>query len=428
MDRQIRILIEANKIFSDARDGIYRYMNELLHAMGKLIEEDENQWHIDIFMGQKGFYSIINLKDSRWAKYGKLSTHNKVIKKFRLLNFLLIFKDACIKLIKLFFPKEIIKRQKQQNGPVQAFIFNRYPSPTFKKYDIVHLTQPQSYRHFQNCEAKMITTVHDLTHLYFPDFHLRENIDNANHGMRLAIEKKSEFIAVSKSTRKDLLSSYPVINPETVHVVYEACNNQQFKPSQKEEEIAQIRMKYGIANDPFILSLSTIEPRKNLLNAVKAFLKLIHEHPDVPINFVIAGKKGWRQKELLNKVSQTPDRIIRIGFVDEDDLSKLYSAATAFSYVSFYEGFGLPAVEAMSCGTPVVYGKNGALPEIIGDGGLMVNPDDIDDIKEKYKILVMNGDVRDRIAKLALARSEKFSWESTARQTLEIYRKIASKK
>ncbi len=426
MGRKIRVLVEANKISSNDRDGISRYVTELLCAMATLNSRDETQWHIDVFMGQIGFYSIVNLQDLLSGK-NKSSVAVAPIKRQKRIYSLLQLKDICITRIRDFFPQWLIQSQKRMNSPFHSFIFNRYPAPKFESYDVVHLTLPQSYPHFQNCQTKMVTTIHDLTHLHFPQFHLKENITNVNRGMQLVMEKKSEFIAVSNATRHDLLSNYPMIPPDTVHVVYEACNTNQFKPSNNPDALAAIRSKYKIPKHPFILSLSTLEPRKNLINAIRAFIQLICDHPELPVNFVIAGKMGWKQDMILNLAASRPDRIFFTGFVQDDDLAMLYSAAVAFSYVSFYEGFGLPPLEAMACGTPVVYGNSCAMREIIGDGGLMADPNDIEDIKDKYETLVINKTIRSHTAKMALARARHFSWELTAKQTLEVYKKAASK-
>lgn len=427
MKKKIRVLLEANKILSGRHDGIHRYVRELLQSIKNLIAEDE-QWHIDIFMGQVGFYTIVNIRDFFQEKIGSsISEPRSAINKFKRINTLLRLKDTCIKFTKIFLPKKFIQNQKRMKSAFHAFMFNRYPSLKFNNYDVVHMTLPQSYPYFKNCQANMVTTVHDLTHLHFPKFHLRENINNTEHGMLLATQMGSEFIAVSNATKDDLLSNYPIIDSDVVHVVYEACNVNQFKPSSDPDGLAAVRLKYGIPKYPFILSLSILEPRKNLINSIKAFSRLINEHPELLINFVIAGEKGWKHDALFNLATLQPDRLRFTGFVDDSDLAKLYSAATAFSYVSFYEGFGLPALEAMSCGTPVVYGRNSAMPEIIGEGGLAVDPNDINDIKEKYKILAMNKNIRDKTAKIALERSRQFSWEITAKHTLEVYKKVAGR-
>ena len=419
--KTIKVLVEATKMLSDDRDGIHRYVNELLFAMAKQASRDEIQWHIDVFVGRGSFFSIVDVRDLIGQNH-ETSEPRTTGQKLKRLHSILGFRDRCINQIKSHLSEKWIQRQKSIKNAFDALMFSRHPLLLFKDYDVVHLTQPQSYLHFQNCRRKMVTTVHDLTHLRFPQFHLQDNIDNANRGMRLAIEKNSEFIAVSNATRKDLLSDYPMIGPDQVHVIHEACNPQQFKPSNNRESHTAVRLKYRIPEHPFLLSLSTLEPRKNLLNAVKAFLRLTREKPEICINFVVAGKTGWKHDALSSMAAARTNRLIFTGFVDDGDLAALYSAALAFSYVSFYEGFGLPPLEAMSCGTPVVYGNNSAMVEVVGNGGLAADPNDVEDIKKKYEIMALNTGIRSYTAQMALERSRQFTWETTARKTLDAYK------
>ncbi len=424
MKNKIRILVEANKLFSDDRDGINRYVSELLHSLARLTKGNESPLCIDVFLGHGTYFKIVNIFDLI-DKLNESSSSQDIGEKQKSIHPLLKLKDVSIKKVKYHLPEKMIKHLRLIKRSFHEFVLNHHPQLKFKEYDVVHMTQPQSYLHFRNCRAKLVTTVHDLTHLRFPQFHLEDNIDNTNRGMRLAIGKNSEFIAVSNATREDLLSDYQMINPDHVRVIHEACDTNKFKPCNDPGALTRVRTKYGIPEGPYLLSLSTIEPRKNLQNSIKAFLLMLSEQPETEMNFVVAGKRGWMHEKLFSMEKRCTDRLIFTGFVDDVDLAALYSGAVAFSYVSFYEGFGLPPLEAMSCGVPVVYGNNSSMVEVIGNGGLSANPSDIEDIKEKYGMIVLNKALREKTAKMALERAQEFSWEATARKTLDVYKDIA---
>jgi len=187
-------------------------------------------------------------------------------------------------------------------------------------------------------------------------------------------------------------------------------------------------LKYGIPAGPFFLSLSTIEPRKNLANAIRAFMLLIKEKPEIKHNFVIAGKLGWEDQTVLNMAESRPDRLTLTGFVDDGDLAGLYTGAVALMYVSYYEGFGLPPIEAMCCGTPVIYGNNSAMIEVVGDGGLAADPYSVVDIKNKCAALASDEALHRSLSKKALKRSRRFSWKTAAEETLGVYRAVAAKR
>jgi glycosyltransferase involved in cell wall biosynthesis len=145
-------------------------------------------------------------------------------------------------------------------------------------------------------------------------------------------------------------------------------------------------------------------------------------HPDVLL--VVAGPEGWHTREVVGRVNEMKGRVHRTGYVDEQDLAALYSAAMGFVYASHYEGFGLPLLEAMQCGLPVIYGDNSAMPEVVGGAGLGVKSTDAHDIAEKMQRLLGDAALRDELSEQALARSARFTWEAAANSTLDVYRKL----
>ena len=424
--KKIRVLIEASKLLSNETDGIRRYVHDLLSQIALQINEDRYEWHIDVFIGRGMFFTIADIRSIFNQQSPSCSAVNSS-KKIKWMKVFLPAREALKEIVGKHSKNRLAEFREAIRTHVHNILCRFNPILQFRRYDLVHLTLPQSYIHFQACQTRMVTTVHDLTHIRFPEFHLPENIENANQGMQLSIEKQSEFISVSKATRNDLVASHPEIMPDNVHVVYEGADRERFKPGLPRDQVEAILLKYGIPARPFFLSLSTIEPRKNLTNAIRAFMLLIKEKPEIKHNFVIAGKLGWADQAVLNMAESRPDRLILTGFVDDEDLAGLYTGAAALVYVSYCEGFGLPPLEAMCCGTPVVFGNNSSMIEVVGEGGLAADPYSVVDIKDKCADLALDECLRNSLSEKALDRSRLFSWKTAAESTLGIYRAVAAK-
>jgi glycosyltransferase involved in cell wall biosynthesis len=287
----------------------------------------------------------------------------------------------------------------------------------FAKYDLIHLTLPQNYGPFIGSNPAFVTTVHDLTHKIFPQFHLSDNIQLAEEGMDFICNYDSKVIAVSNATAADINRYYPGIQQH--EVIYEAASYTRFRKHFNAHLASLVLDKYKIPQKPFLLCLSTIEPRKNLTKTVRAFLKAGLKD----VNLVVAGKTGWKANEAEEIIGTREGNIIRTGFVDEMDLPVLYAKALALCYVSNYEGFGLPALEAMRCGTPIIYGNNSAMPGIIANGGLPADAGNIYDITKQMTLVVSDQKLRNQLASKAFHRSLQFSWRKTARKTLDLYHK-----
>ena len=265
---------------------------------------------------------------------------------------------------------------------------------------------------------RTVITVHDLAFLHYPQFHTDESRRYYGGQIREAVQVADRIIAVSEATKKDLIELLDV-PPEKIAVVLEAAS-EQYRPATP-AELARLRQKLGLEG-PYILFVSTIEPRKNISGLLRAYARLRHEMPDPPL-LVVAGAKGWLYEAIfgLYKELELGESVRWLGPVQGDDLPVLYSGAEVFCLPSFYEGFGLPPLEAMACGTPVVVSDRASLPEVVGDAGLYVTPEEPETITEALLRVLTDPELAADLRERGLARVEQFSWGRAARETLAVY-------
>jgi glycosyltransferase involved in cell wall biosynthesis len=268
---------------------------------------------------------------------------------------------------------------------------------------------------------RLVLTVHDLAFRLFPET-APVNTRRWLGRFERNVTRATEVIAVSDQTRQDLLESYPV-RPEAVTVVPLGVDHEVFRPV-PEEEIEAVRLRYGIQG-PYLLSLGGIEPRKNLPGVIRAFSSL---SPDIRPTLVLVGARdprnpeGW---ELLRSALQSiPPEIRRsvvlTGYVSEGEKAALLGGAVALVFPSLYEGFGLPIIEAMACGTPVLTSDVSALPATAGDAAWLVDPHDVAAIADGMERLVSDTGLREELRARGLARAAMFSWEETANRTAQL--------
>jgi glycosyltransferase involved in cell wall biosynthesis len=231
-------------------------------------------------------------------------------------------------------------------------------------------------------------------------------------------------VVISQCTKDDLCNLRPDIDPARVFVTYLAASDT-FKPCSDAEQLKLVRKKYSLGDAPYFLSLSTLEPRKNITHTIRSFAKLVIEERLHDLNLVLAGGKGWLYEQIFQEISgldEVKDRIIVTGYIDDNDLPALYSGALAFVYPSLYEGFGLPPLEAMQCGVPVITSNTSALPEVVGKAGIMLDPHDVDGMCQAMLNLYRNSYTRNSLASQGLARAKEFSWARCTKDTVAAYR------
>lgn len=268
--------------------------------------------------------------------------------------------------------------------------------------------------------ATKVLTVHDLSFILFSEC--------ADEGLRSYLEKavpasaaRADIItADSANTKNDLICLLDV-PPEKIEVVYGGVEDK-FRPADENSELLiATRRKFGL-NYPFILSVGVIEPRKNLGRLVQAFA-LLKSRPDFEHKLVIAGRPGWLYEDVFRKVEElrlTKD-VIFLGHVFDADLVALYNLADVFVYPSLYEGFGLPALESMACGTPVVSSNSSSLPEVVGDAGLLVPPEDVEALACAIEKVISDSELADDLRAKGLSRARQFTWHKAAENIMSIY-------
>jgi glycosyltransferase involved in cell wall biosynthesis len=262
-----------------------------------------------------------------------------------------------------------------------------------------------------------VVTVHDLTLITHPEWHEAAKVRWFRWAMRRAVTRARRVLCVSATTARDLGEQLDV-DPARIDVTPLGTDLRRAP----DEQIAALRARLGLGErEPYLLGLGTLEPRKDLPTLVRAFALLTH---DLPHRLVLAGLAGWGAGELHAAVAQSgaADRVLFPGYVPEADKAALFSGADAFVYPSRYEGFGLPVLEAMACGVPTITTTGGSLPEVAGDGALLIDPGDPDALAAAIAKLLGNPEEAAALASRGLARAATQTWDRCAALTAAAYR------
>lgn len=266
-------------------------------------------------------------------------------------------------------------------------------------------------------KTKVVLTVHDLSPLLMPEmYHAKARAWHSFINIKKLVHRADAIIAVSNHTKAALIEILKV--PEhRITVAHLGVDQESYSPYIEDDSLRAVRNQYGLPGD-FLLFVGTIEPRKNLYNIIEAFDSLKSD-----THLVIAGKWGWKYKQVYNRIQASPKRrlIKVIGYIPESDKPHLMKLASAFIWPSLYEGFGLPVLEAMSVGTPVLTSQVTSIPEVTGDSALLVNPYNVKDIAEGMEIVLTNQLLRERYRVLGIEQARKFAWDKTATALADIF-------
>jgi glycosyltransferase involved in cell wall biosynthesis len=239
--------------------------------------------------------------------------------------------------------------------------------------------------------------------------------------VRRTAKRAAHIITVSEFSRRDLMETYGIA-PERITVTPEGGAPQGFAPTAA-AEIERVRAHYKIEGD-YILAVGSIQPRKNLARLLRAYSSLLQRRVRANLpHLVLVGKRAWLYEETIRSVGNLglKQNVTFTGYVPEGDLPALYSGALCFVYPSYFEGFGLPPLEAMKCGAPVITGNQTSLPEVVGDAGLMVDPFDTEALAEAIRRVIDDADLRQTLRERGFNRARMFDWRETARLTIKAY-------
>jgi glycosyltransferase involved in cell wall biosynthesis len=289
------------------------------------------------------------------------------------------------------------------------------------RLDLFHATDfvlaPSNARH-------QLVTVHDLAFLFYPEAAMSSLHHYLNTVVPRSVRRADHLLADSQHTARDLQEQWQIA-AERITVVQGAVDHTHFRPITDEAQLAAVRRRYQIGDRPFILGLSSLQPRKNFARLIDAFYQA-RQVGKFPHRLVIGGGKGWLYDAIFAKVQELhlAEDVLFPGFIDEADLPALYSAAQLFAYPSLYEGFGLPIIEAQACGTPVLTADNSCLPEAGGPAARYIKAEEVESIADGLLKLIQDRALREELRRMGLQNAAQFSWQRSAQQLLTAYNKV----
>jgi glycosyltransferase involved in cell wall biosynthesis len=267
----------------------------------------------------------------------------------------------------------------------------------------------------------VVITVHDIAYIRFPFLLNKSRQVYKKYILNISVKKADIIIADSYSTKRDIIEFFK-IDEEKIKVIHLGVESR-FRPI---SNVEGYRTRNNLPTK-MVLNIGTLEPRKNVVALVRAFKKL-QERGLRDYNLVIAGEKGWLYKKIFEEIrSSGMEQSIRLlGIIRDDELPLLYNCADLFVYPSLYEGFGLPPLEAMACGVPIITSNTSSLPEVVGNAGIMIDPCDIESLSDKMYRVLKDKKLKHQMSRDGLKRSKMFTWEKTVNDVIEVYNQIFS--
>jgi glycosyltransferase involved in cell wall biosynthesis len=289
-----------------------------------------------------------------------------------------------------------------------------------EKLDIFHA----QYFLPHHLQCRTVLTVHDILYERYPQFFTRMDLFRNKIGIRESCRRADHIITVSESSKRDLIEIYG-LNPSRITVTYHGLEDG-YRPIDQGDAKQHLACKYGLHGD-FILYVGAIQPRKNIPRLLSAFAELKRKL-GIPHKLVIVGPKSWLASQAFRTIEKHPYRrdVIVTGYVPPEDLPYFYNAATVFAYVPICEGFGLPVLEAIACGTPTITSRGSSLEEVAGGAAVLVDALDVSSIASAIESVLSDPDLRARLRSLGLARSSQFSCQEMAERTQAVYRQVMS--
>ena len=393
----MRIGIDASRAFLKERTGTEEYSYQLIKALAKI--DRKNQYTLYV---KKNFPREAGSRSARQFSIRQPTDNFQLPKNFRFqaISWPYLWTQVGLALECLKSPPDVLFI------PAHTLPILRWPN------------------------LKTVVTIHDLGAEFLPQSHKLPHKLYLNKATEYASGYASQIIAVSESTKNDLINKLHC-DPKKISVIYEGYDREKFNPSTsprgaglrsgQEFKSGEVKKKYGIDGD-YILFVGTIQPRKNLVRLIEAFSVAKKQSSNSTINLVIIGKPGWMCEEIYEAPQKfgIGDKVKFLNYVSQDDLPVFYQNARCFVLPSLYEGFGLPILEAMACGCPVLASNSSSLPEILGRAGILVDPLSVEEIAKNLKLVIDSPQLQKTLAEKGLAQVKKFSWEKCARETLEV--------
>ncbi len=285
--------------------------------------------------------------------------------------------------------------------------------------DVIHDPTGAAPFAFGTGRAKSVTTIHDVVPLSFPGVSTRLDSLIYTRWLPRITPRLNAIITVSEASKRDIIHHYK-LRPERVHAIPNAADAH-FHPATP-EDIDRVRAKYALP-ERYLLFVGSIEERKNLKRVLEAYSRIQH---NIPQRLVIVGPKKWKYQQITTALQDLnlEESVIFTGYADQADLPVIYSGSDAFIYPSLYEGFGMPPLEAMACGVPVITSNTSSLPEVVGEAALLVDPYDVEALAGAMQKIVTDADLSARLRAAGLARAAGFSWERSAAAVAAVYRQL----
>ncbi len=320
---------------------------------------------------------------------------------------------------------EVPNRFEKQHVSVNPFVrlgFDLSRRSVVDKPDVLHVqyTAPLYSR------APLVVSVHDVSYLDCPNYFTRARRVQLKTTVAHTVKRAARIITVSEFSRQRILATYDVL-PESIHVIYNGVSPD-FRPIAKTAAFTWVSQRFGV-QWPYVLSVGDLQPRKNQIGLIEAFTDLLRENPRLPHHLLFVGKPTWFAPKVYEAARQSGvhERIHFTGFVNDEDLLHLYNAADLCAYPSFYEGFGLPILEAQACGTAVVCSNTSAMPEVADSAALLFDPNSRQEMYLAMRDLLVDPELRQRMERLGQKNAARFSWEKAAQETLDVYYEVAGR-
>jgi glycosyltransferase involved in cell wall biosynthesis len=276
-----------------------------------------------------------------------------------------------------------------------------------------------------NCGVPVVATVHDVSYLEHPEYFTRGRAWQLRQTVGRTVMSAARILTGTEYARSTILKVYGDLDESKV-VVAPLAAAPELRPISRAAAAAAVRQQFGIAS-PFVLCVGDMQPRKNHIGLIAAFAKLVRAFPQIRHELVIAGNETWFAAQVRDAArdSGIADRIRFCGFVSDPELLNLYNACDTFIFPSYYEGFGLPVLEAMVCGRAVLCANTTSLPEVVDGAAILFDPYVADEIVRALKDVLLDAELRARLERLGLQRAANFSWQKTAAITLDVFREAA---